>query len=95
MDTIHCTYARVCPVVFDATHSVQLPGGNGTSSGGQREFVGTLARAAAGCGIDVLFCEIHPDPANAWSDGANSLDLEMAAKVLREVNPIHDLVRGF
>ena len=83
------------PVVFDATHSVQLPGGNGTSSGGQREFVETLSRAAAGCGIDALFCEIHPDPANAWSDGANSLDLTMAEKVIKKVKAIHDLVSRF
>ena len=83
------------PVMFDATHSVQLPGGNGNSSGGQREFVGTLARAAAGAGIDALFCEIHPDPDKAWSDGPNSLNPEQAKKIIAEVKAIHDLVAEF
>src|SRR5215211_894780 len=64
-----------CPVVFDATHSVQLPGGQGTSSGGQREFVPVLARAAVAAGISGLFMETHPDPANAMSDGPNAWPL--------------------
>ena len=64
-----------CPVVFDATHSVQLPGGQGTSSGGQREFVAPLARAAVAVGIAGLFMETHPDPASALSDGPNSWPL--------------------
>lgn len=69
-----------CPVVFDATHSVQLPGGQGTSSGGQREFVAPLARAAVAVGIAGLFMETHPDPAHALSDGPNSWPLaEMPA----------------
>ncbi len=69
-----------CPVVFDATHSVQLPGGQGTSSGGQREFVPVLARAAVAAGISGLFMETHPDPANALCDGPNAWPLgEMAA----------------
>jgi len=69
-----------CPVVFDATHSVQLPGGQGTSSGGQREFVAPLARAAVAVGIAGLFMETHPDPAQALSDGPNSWPLaEMPA----------------
>jgi 2-dehydro-3-deoxyphosphooctonate aldolase (KDO 8-P synthase) len=63
------------PVVFDATHSVQLPGGQGTSSGGQREFVPVLARAAIGAGIAGLFMETHPDPAKALSDGPNAVPL--------------------
>ena len=63
------------PVVFDATHSVQLPGGNGTSSGGQREMVPVLARAAVAVGIAGLFMETHPDPANAMSDGPNAVPL--------------------
>ena len=65
-----------CPVVFDATHSVQLPGGQGTSSGGQREFVPVLARAAVAAGICGLFMETHPDPANAKSDGPNAWPLD-------------------
>ena len=62
-----------CPVVFDATHSVQLPGGQGSSSGGQREFVPVLARAAVAAGVSGLFMETHPDPANAKSDGPNAV----------------------
>jgi len=64
-----------CPVVFDATHSVQLPGGQGTSSGGQREFVPVLARAAVAAGISGIFMETHPDPAKALSDGPNAWPL--------------------
>ena len=73
------------PVVFDATHSAQLPGAGGERSGGQREFVAPLARAAAAVGIDCLFMEIHEDPAQARSDGPNSLDFAMADAVLRDV----------
>jgi len=65
-----------CPVVFDATHSVQLPGGQGTSSGGQREFVPVLARAAVAVGVAGLFMETHPDPKNAMSDGPNAVPLK-------------------
>jgi 2-dehydro-3-deoxyphosphooctonate aldolase (KDO 8-P synthase) len=64
-----------CPVVFDATHSVQLPGGQGTASGGQREFVPVLARAAVAAGISGLFMETHPDPSKALSDGPNAFPL--------------------
>jgi len=64
-----------CPVVFDATHSVQLPGGQGASSGGQREFVPVLARAAVAAGISGIFMETHPDPAQALSDGPNAWPL--------------------
>jgi 2-dehydro-3-deoxyphosphooctonate aldolase (KDO 8-P synthase) len=64
-----------CPVVFDATHSVQLPGGQGTTSGGQREFVPALARAAVAVGVSGVFMETHPDPANALSDGPNAWPL--------------------
>lgn len=80
------------PVVFDATHSVQLPGGLGGASGGQREFVRPLARAAAAIGIDVLFAEVHPRPDQAWSDGPNSLDFKLAETALKEVKLIHDTV---
>jgi 2-dehydro-3-deoxyphosphooctonate aldolase (KDO 8-P synthase) len=81
------------PVVFDATHSVQLPGGLGNASGGQREFVAPLARAAAAVGIDALFLEVHPEPDNALSDGPNSLNFEQAEMVLSQVKGIYDFVR--
>ncbi len=73
------------PVCLDATHSVQLPGGAGDVTGGERQFVAPLARAAAAVGIDALFLEIHEDPSVARSDGPNSLDFEMADRVLGEV----------
>lgn len=73
------------PVVFDATHSVQLPGGLGNASGGQREFVKPLTCAATAIGIDVLFLEVHPHPDKAMSDGPNSLDFEMTKDVLKAV----------
>jgi 2-dehydro-3-deoxyphosphooctonate aldolase (KDO 8-P synthase) len=73
------------PVCFDATHSVQLPGGGGDVSGGDRQFVAPLARGSAAVGIDALFLEIHEDPAQARSDGPNSLDFDMAHRLLREV----------
>jgi 2-dehydro-3-deoxyphosphooctonate aldolase (KDO 8-P synthase) len=72
-----------CPVVFDATHSVQLPGGQGTSSGGQREHVPVLARAAVAAGISGLFMETHPDPANALSDGPNAWPLDRMEPLLQ------------
>jgi len=78
-----------CPVVFDATHSVQLPGGEGTSSGGQREFVPVLARAAVAAGVAGVFMETHPDPANALSDGPNAWPLgKMKAllEILRDLD---------
>ena len=71
-----------CPVVFDATHSVQLPGGQGTSSGGQREFVPVLARAAVAVGIAGIFMETHPDPDKALSDGPNAWPLGKMAALL-------------
>ena len=71
-----------CPVVFDATHSVQLPGGQGTSSGGQREFVPVLARAAVAVGVAGLFMETHPDPKNAKSDGPNAVPLDRMRALL-------------
>ena len=71
-----------CPVVFDATHSVQLPGGQGTSSGGQREFVPVLSRAAIAVGIAGIFMETHPDPANAMSDGPNAVPLHRMRDLL-------------
>ncbi len=79
------------PVVFDATHSVQLPGGQGATSGGQREFVLPLARAAAAIGIDALFLEVHPNPGKALSDGPNSLPLDGIEEIIRKVKEIHEL----
>ena len=79
------------PVVFDATHSVQLPGGLGKASGGQRQYVPYLARAAAAAGIDALFLEVHPDPDHALSDGPNSLDFAAAAKTIEQVKAIYEL----
>ena len=86
-----------CPVVFDATHSVQLPGGQGTSSGGQREFVPVLARAAVATGVSGLFMETHPDPANARSDGPNAWPLDRMESLLTTLVEIDRLVkaRGF
>jgi len=81
------------PVVFDATHSVQLPGGLGDSSGGQRQFIRPLARAAAAVGIDVLFAEVHPNPEKAMSDGPNSLCFKDIRTVLTEVKAIYDLTK--
>jgi len=81
-----------CPVIFDATHAVQLPGGRGTSSGGNREFVAPLARAAAATGIDGLFLETHPEPEKALSDGANSLYLSDVRPLLAKIKEIHGLV---
>src|SRR3954471_12160888 len=86
-----------CPVVFDATHSVQLPGGQGTSSGGQREFIPALARAAVAAGISGLFMETHPDPANAQSDGPNAWPLDRMERLLTTLVELDRLVkqRGF
>jgi 2-dehydro-3-deoxyphosphooctonate aldolase (KDO 8-P synthase) len=77
-----------CPVVFDATHSVQLPGGQGTSSGGQREFVPVLARAAVAVGVAGLFMETHPDPEQALSDGPNAWPLGRIEPLLTTLNDI-------
>ena len=82
-----------CPVVFDATHSVQLPGGQGTTSGGQREFVPVLARAAMATGISGIFMETHPDPAKALSDGPNAWPLALMKDLLVTLKAIDDLVK--
>jgi len=86
-----------CPVVFDATHSVQLPGGQGTTSGGQREFVPVLARAAVATGVAGIFMETHPDPANAKSDGPNAWPLDRMESLLTTLVELDRLVksRGF
>ncbi len=97
--------ATGCPVVFDATHSVQLPGGQGTASGGQREFVPVLARAAVAAGVSGVFMETHPDPARALSDGPNAWPLarmgalletlvELDAAVKRRGFPEHELMQA-
>lgn len=80
-----------CQVIFDATHSVQLPGGKGNASGGNREFIAPLSRAAAAVGIDGIFLETHPYPERALSDGTNSLPLEQLKNVLKAVKEIHGL----
>jgi len=77
--------AMGCPVIFDATHSVQQPGGRGTTSGGQREFVAPLARAAVAVGVDGLFMEVHPDPENALSDGPNMVPLHRLEPLLEQL----------
>lgn len=81
------------PVVFDATHSVQLPGGQGSSSGGQREFVPTLARAAMAAGVSGVFMETHPDPEKALSDGPNSVPLAKMKELLIIMKTIDDAVK--
>jgi 2-dehydro-3-deoxyphosphooctonate aldolase (KDO 8-P synthase) len=83
-----------CPVVFDATHSVQLPGGQGSSSGGQREFVPVLARAAVGVGIAGLFMETHPDPSKALSDGPNAVPLAKMRPLLEQLVAIDRVVKS-
>ena len=84
----------VCPVVFDATHSVQLPGGQGTSSGGQREFVPVLARAAVAVGVAGLFMETHPDPTQAKSDGPNAVPLSRMRELLESLVAIDRVVKS-
>jgi 2-dehydro-3-deoxyphosphooctonate aldolase (KDO 8-P synthase) len=86
-----------CPVVFDATHSVQLPGGQGTSSGGQREFVPVLARAAVASGIAGVFMETHPDPEKALSDGPNAWPLDRMRELLETLKDLDGVAkrRGF
>ena len=82
------------PVVFDVTHSLQLPGGKGTSSGGEREFVAPLARAAVAVGIDGLFMEVHPDPPSALCDGPNSQPLDRLKPLLEQLAAIDRLVKN-
>ncbi len=86
--------ATGCPVVFDATHSVQQPGAQGSQSGGQREFVAPLARAAVAAGVDAIFMEVHEDPTRALSDGATSLPLADVPKLLAQLVAIDRVLRG-
>ena len=81
-----------CPVIFDATHSVQLPGGAGGSSGGQREFIPPLARAAVATGLDGIFMEVHPRPEQALCDGPNSMPLDQVEDLLKTLLKIHAVV---
>ncbi len=84
-----------CPVIFDATHSVQQPGGKGDCSGGQRQFVAPLARAAAAVGVDGIFMEVHPNPDLALSDGPNMIKLENLEKTLKEIISIRKALNIF
>jgi 2-dehydro-3-deoxyphosphooctonate aldolase (KDO 8-P synthase) len=81
-----------CPVIFDATHSIQLPGGAGGSSGGQREFIPPLARAAVAAGLDGIFLEVHPHPEKALCDGPNSMPLDRVESLLKVLLKIHAVV---
>lgn len=83
-----------CPVVYDGTHSVQLPGGQGKSSGGQREFIPVLARAAIAVGISGLFMETHPDPANAKSDGPNAWPLDRMESLLLTLKALDEVTKA-
>lgn len=86
--------ATGAPIIFDATHSVQSPGGLGASSSGDRTLAPPLARAAAAVGVDGLFCEVHPDPDNALSDGPNSLNFNLLAQTVRDVAHIRGALAG-
>ena len=81
------------PVILDVTHSLQLPGGKGASSGGMREFIPSLARAGVAFGVDALFMEVHDDPDHALSDGPNSLHLSELEPLLRQLSEIQRVVR--
>ena len=83
------------PVVFDVTHSVQKPGGQGDSSGGNRNYVPALARAGAGLGVTNFFLEVHPDPDNAPSDGPNMLKLEDFEAVVKQIKVVSDAANGW
>lgn len=82
------------PVVFDATHSVQKPGGKGTTTGGNRDYVPPLMRAAIAVGVDAIFAEVHPDPENAFSDGPNQIYLKDFEKILTEAVKIDNIIKG-
>ena len=82
-----------CPVIFDATHSVQLPGAGGDKSGGQREFAPVLAKAAVAAGCDGLFIETHPDPESALSDGPNMIPLREMPKLLSTLIAVKEAVQ--
>ena len=94
MRSLSVMRATGCPVVFDATHSVQLPGGLGAASGGQREFIPVLARAAVAAGVSGLFMETHPDPARALSDGPNAWPLDRMEPLLMTLKALDDAVKA-
>ena len=81
------------PVIFDVTHSLQLPGGQGASSGGQREFAEPLARAAVAVGVDGLFFEVHPEPEKALCDGPNMIKLDSFLNLLKTIKTLHGIVK--
>jgi 2-dehydro-3-deoxyphosphooctonate aldolase (KDO 8-P synthase) len=93
MRSLEILRASEAPVVFDATHSVQLPGGQGSSSGGQREFVPVLSRAAVAVGISGLFMETHPDPSKAMSDGPNAVPLNRMKELLESLVAIDSVIK--
>ncbi len=95
MKGIHYLKETGCPVIIDATHAVQEPGGKGTSSGGKRFLVPLIARAGVATGVDGVFMEIHPDPDSALSDGPNMLNLKQFNSLINELNKIHELVDSF
>ncbi len=82
------------PLIFDVTHSLQLPGGMGKSSGGQREFAGPLAKAAVSVGVDGLFMEVHPEPDKALCDGPNMIKLDEVETLLKTCKAIDELLKG-
>ena len=82
------------PVIFDVTHSLQLPGGQGASSGGQREFAEPLARAAVAVGVDGLFFEVHPEPEKALCDGPNMIKLDSVLNLLKTIKALHQVIKG-
>lgn len=92
MRSLYWMRAEGFPVVFDATHSVQRPGGLGTTTGGDGELAPVLARAAVATGVDGVFMETHPDPANAFSDGPNQVPMDELAEVLKTLERVHDAV---
>ncbi|HEU4925164.1 MAG TPA: 3-deoxy-8-phosphooctulonate synthase, partial [Burkholderiales bacterium] len=94
MRSLSVMRATGCPVVFDATHSVQLPGGKGTASGGQREFVPVLARAAIAAGVAGVFMETHPDPEKALSDGPNAWPLARMEALLTTMKELDRIVKS-
>ncbi len=95
MKGIHYLIQTGCPVIIDATHAVQEPGGNGATSGGKRFLVPLLARAAVAAGVNGVFMEIHPDPDNALSDGPNMLNLNQFKLLASELNQIYKLINTF
>ena len=95
MKGIHYLKITGCPIIMDATHAVQEPGANGSSSGGKRFLVPLLARAAVAAGVDGVFLEIHPDPDNALSDGPNMLNLQQFNSLINELIRIHEVVNQF